>query len=268
MNRDFPLISWHLDRRLDAVRSTAPSEVKERFKDVPDFNIDPLTDDPALVTAVTSVWPQLQTHAEALHRQWMPKYPYYDSTTYDLEVLVRLVTGDAIGRHAEMRGVQGRYDDPNPKILLLCAVPDMLRLTTCLTHELGHHFKHMTGPSNDNYPLAYWLQTEVAAEQLVVESHGLEGLTHNRICSAPARAQIHRLLIAEEDRDDEDIRRASSHFVCTRDTGLEAYALVNELVRLGRWTFGELLHMNDRAFRDALLSSPDLWVQDASEAQA
>lgn len=212
----------------------------------------------------------MKDHAyQLLQTHWSRLIPASNPTAYDLDILIRAVDAKWCERFPEANGVHGQWSmRPAPQILLVCAVPDVTRLVATFIHEFGHYLDRMNRPGMDGLPLTLFLRDETAAEQLVLKRLGPTALTHNRTCPPSTRAEIHDLLTAEGDLNDIEAQDAALDFLACDQKQLDAYALANELVRLERWTFGELLHMNDRAFRDALLSSPDLWRQDATEVQA
>ncbi|MBZ9714395.1 hypothetical protein [Deinococcus multiflagellatus] len=263
MTRVFPELRWHFD----STDHPVAAEVAHWFEDVRDFDLVPLSDDPRLTADIHAHMPILKHDAEVLHRRWMPPLPFYDEC-YDLDILIRQVNADLFTTLPEVQGVHGRYTSGGrPMILLLCAVSDPQRLSATLIHEFGHHLKYMNGPSKDGFPMANWLLEEILAEQLVADCCGFTYLTHNKSCPPQAKETVHRFLIEEEDRDNLDLYDEIVDFTDSRDSGLHCYALANELIRLQRWTFAELLKMNDRAFRAALLESTDLWTDqgDAGE---
>lgn len=256
MTRAFPELRWHFD----STDHPVAAEVAHWYVDVKDFDLVPLSDDPRLTADIHAHMPILKHDAEILHQRWMPTLPFYDKC-YNLDILIRQVNADLFTKLPEVQGVHGRYTSGGrPMILLLCAVSDLQRLSATFIHEFGHYLKDMNGPSKDGYLMANWLLEEVLAEQLVADCCGFNSLTHNKICLPQAKKTIHRFLIEEEDRDNLDLYNKIFDFTDSRDNGLFCYALANELVRLQRWTFAELLKMNDRAFRVALFESADLWL--------
>lgn len=269
MTRRRPNLRWHIDT---AQHPTSP-QVTARFAGVRDYGLGQLVTDPDLEATIVAAMPTLWTHAhELLDQHWTRPIPQ-DSPTIDLDILIRVVDAAWCAGLSEVGGVQGQWDaSGTPKIMLLCAAPDPALLTARFIHEFGHYLDCMHSPSADGFPMSDWLRAETAAEQLVTERLGGSALTHNRTCTPAARQHIHQLLMAE-DPDDVAAQDASYDFIHLCGPGrrtrvLEAYALVNEIVRRGHWTFKDLLRVNDGTFRTALLNSQDLWAPSAALEQA
>ncbi len=274
MSRHLPQIRFHIDSAQDA----PSSDITALFSGTRDYLLGQVIHDPHLISTVRATKPTLEAHAQQLLDRYWTRPIVQGDPNYELDVLIRVVDAGWCADLAEVNGVQGQWNASGvPKILLMCAVPDPERLTARFIHEFGHYLDWTNSPRAPEFHMTSFLRAETIAEQLVVDHVGLHALTHNSVCPPDDRANIRRLLVAEGDLEDVAAQEASFNFfeICGSESGYErrqrvqtAYALVNELVRLKRWTFGELLCMNDRAFRSALLSSPDLWRQEVAEAQA
>lgn len=231
------------------------------FETVPGFGLGRLIDDPALMDAVNAADSLMKDHANLLLQDhWSRLIPASTPTAYDLDILIRAVDAKWCTRFPEANGIHGQWSArPTAQILLVCAVPDATRLLACFIHEFGHYLDYMNRPRVDGFPLTLFLRDETAAEQLVLECLGPNELTHNRTCAPATRAEIHRLLTAEADLNDNAAQNASLDFLDCDQKQLDAYALANELVQRRSSTFADILHINDKTFQDMLLSSPDLW---------
>ncbi|GGB81261.1 hypothetical protein [Deinococcus soli (ex Cha et al. 2016)] len=267
-----PQLRFHID----TAQKTA--DITAQFSEVDDYNLGQLSDDRDLVSTVHATMPTLEDRAQQLLDQYWTNPLHTSDPSNQLDVLIRVVEANWCPRHPELNGVQGQWDaTPTPKILLLCAVPDPERLTARFIHEFGHYLDWTQSGSHATRYMAGFLRAETAAELLVAQHLGLSALTHNTVCPPDARANIHRLLAAEGDLNDQAAQEESFEYfeVHKGESGYDrrqrvqnAYALANELVRTGRWTFGKLLRMDDQAFRSALLSSPDLWLETVRVEQA
>ena len=258
MARPFPELRWTIESA-DHISGNAEAQ---RFRCIRDHDLAPLTDNPSLWQITNSHLPHLQDHAHFLHHTWMKKLPEYDPD-YDLDVLIRLVGPNLFGTLPEVNGVHGIFKgDEHPCLMLLCATTDMKVLTSRFTHEFAHYLAFVTAQATPGLGMAGWLRSETMAEQLVMEMHGIHHLSHNRICPPSSRTQILRLLAREQAYEDAELIEAVNSFVTTRITGLDAYALVYEILHARPWSFHDLLSMSDETFRQSLLQLPVLWREE------
>lgn len=254
MAQTTPEIRWHYHSALERV----DPKVETQFKDVQDYNLAPLSKDPSLLAAVRAHEPLLEAHAMSLFARHMRKRHAYDESC-GVDILIRLVISDWGGRLPEVKGVHGGYVAYHrPVIMLLCAVPELERVTACVTHELSHHLKYVNSGTYSGLFLADWLLDEVMAEQLVLDYHGTSALTHNRTCPPATKQTVHSLLQAETQGN--DVNDAIDTLLNTYQSGKDCYALANELVRLQRWSYKDLQQMNDQQFGKELLRHANLWM--------